>query len=88
MVTALPNYPKNEIYQEYRNRYSVRESIDGVPVYRTWIYVSRSRSVLARLLNYFSFVITSFFKLLVMPKADYIICESPPLFLGLTAVFI
>ena len=23
-----------------------------------------------------------------MPKADYIICESPPLFLGLTAVFI
>ena len=88
VVTALPNYPKNEIYQEYRNRYSVRESIDGVPVYRTWIYVSRSRSVLARLLNYFSFVITSFFKLLVMPKADYIICESPPLFLGLTAVFI
>ncbi|TXH26907.1 MAG: glycosyltransferase WbuB [Cyclobacteriaceae bacterium] len=88
VVTALPNYPKNEIYPEYRNKYSVQENIDGVPVYRTWIFVSRSRSVLARLLNYFSFVVTSFFKLLITPKADYIICESPPLFLGLTAVLI
>ncbi|MCE7864003.1 MAG: glycosyltransferase WbuB [Bacteroidetes bacterium CHB5] len=88
VVTALPNYPKNEIYPAYRGKYSVQENLDGVPVYRTWIFVSRARSVLARLLNYFSFVATSFFKLLVMPKADYIICESPPLFLGLTAVFI
>ncbi|HEU5290573.1 MAG TPA: glycosyltransferase family 4 protein [Cyclobacteriaceae bacterium] len=88
VVTALPNYPKNEIYPEYRKKFSVREIIDGVAVYRTWIFVSRSRSVLARLLNYFSFVITSFFALLRQPKAEYVICESPPLFLGLTAVFI
>jgi glycosyltransferase involved in cell wall biosynthesis len=88
VVTALPNYPKNEIYPEYRRKFSVNETIDGVPVYRTWIFVSRSRSVLARLLNYFSFVITSFFSLLRQPKAEYIICESPPLFLGFTAVLI
>ena len=88
VVTALPNYPKNEIYPEYRGKFSVREVIDDVPVYRTWIFVSRSRSVLARLLNYFSFVITSFFRLLFLPRADYLICESPPLFLGFTAVMI
>lgn len=88
VVTALPNYPKNEIYREYRNKYSVKENMDGISVHRTWIFVSRSRSVLSRLLNYFSFVITSFFKLLFSQKADYIICESPPLFLGFTAVFI
>lgn len=88
VVTALPNYPKNEIYPEYRKKFSAHEFIDGVPVYRTWIFVSRSRSVLSRLLNYFSFVITSFFTLLRQPKAEYIICESPPLFLGLTAVII
>lgn len=88
MVTALPNYPKNEIYPEYRQKFSMREVIDEVPVYRTWIFVSRSRSVMARLLNYFSFVITSFFRMLFLPKADYLICESPPLFLGVTAVII
>lgn len=88
VVTALPNYPKNEIYPEYRNKIWINEVIDGVSVSRTWIFVSSSRGILARLLNYFSFVITSFFKLLFMPRADYIICESPPLFLGFTAVVI
>ncbi|HRG10172.1 MAG TPA: glycosyltransferase family 4 protein, partial [Cyclobacteriaceae bacterium] len=73
---------------EYRQKFSMRETIDGVHVYRIWIFVSRSRSVLSRLLNYFSFVITSFFRLLFLPKADYLICESPPLFLGFTAVVI
>lgn len=88
VVTALPNYPKNKIYPAYRNKYAVKEVIDGVAVSHTWIFVSSSRSVIARLFNYFSFVITSFFKLLFQPKADYVICESPPLFLGITAVII
>lgn len=88
VVTCLPNYPKNKIYEGYRNRYSKEEVIDSITVYHTWIYVSKSRGVIARLLNYFSFVFTSFFKLLWMPKADFILCESPPLFLGLTAVWL
>jgi len=88
VVTALPNYPKNKIYPGYTGRYSVAESIDGIPIYRSWIYVSDSRRVVARLLNYFSFVFTSFFALLQRPRAEFIICESPPLFLGITAVVI
>jgi len=88
VVTALPNYPKNEIFPSYRGKYSVRESIDEVSVHRTWIFVSSSRGVFSRLLNYFSFVITSFFKMLQLPNADFIVCESPPLFLGITAVLI
>ena len=43
-----------------------------------------------RLLNYFSFVISSFLigLKLVDNKTDLIICESPPLFLGITAVLL
>lgn len=88
VVTSMPNYPKNEIFQAYKGRYAVHEIIDDIDVHRRWIYVSRSRGVVARLLNYFSFVVTSFFALLRLPKSDYIICESPPLFLGITAVLI
>lgn len=88
VVTALPSYPKNRIFEGYRGRLSKHEEIDSVPVYRMWIYVSRSRGIFSRLLNYFSFVITSFFKLLMMKRADYLVCESPPLFLGITAVLI
>jgi glycosyltransferase involved in cell wall biosynthesis len=88
VVTSMPNYPKNEIFQTYKGRYAVHEIIEQIDVHRRWIYVSRSRGVVARLLNYFSFVVTSFFALLRLPKSDYIICESPPLFLGITAVLI
>lgn len=86
VVTALPNYPKNEIFNGYKKRLTINEKIDDVSIFRTWIFVTRSRSVFFRIINYFSFVITSFMKLLFLPKTDFILCESPPLFLGITAV--
>jgi hypothetical protein len=86
VVTALPNYPKNEIFPAYRGKYAVQEVMDGIPIHRVWIYVSNSRGIVARLINYFSFVVTSFFKMLRLPKAEFFLCESPPLFLGITAV--
>lgn len=88
VVTAMPNYPRNEVYPRYRGQFSITETISNVHVYRSWIYVSRSRAIVARLLNYFSFVITSWFQLLRIQRADYLLCESPPLFLGITAVSI
>jgi glycosyltransferase involved in cell wall biosynthesis len=88
VMTSMPNYPKNEIYEAYRGRYAMSENIEDITVHRRWIFVSASRGVAARLLNYFSFVVTSFFALLRMPRADYLLCESPPLFLGWTAVII
>lgn len=88
VVTALPSYPKSQIFTDYKGRYSFNEVIDGVRVHRRWIFVNGSRSVLSRLLNYFSFVFTSFFALIRLQKTNYIVCESPPLFLGITAVLI
>lgn len=86
VVTAMPNYPRNEVFAQYRGRFSMTEVISNIHVHRSWIYVSPSRSLFARLLNYFSFVITSSFLLLRIQRADYLLCESPPLFLGITAV--
>ncbi|MCX7638771.1 MAG: glycosyltransferase WbuB, partial [Cyclobacteriaceae bacterium] len=48
VFTAMPNYPQNKIYPGYRNKWIIREVKDGILVYRSWIYVSGSRSVLSR----------------------------------------
>lgn len=88
VVTALPNYPRNEIYPGYKGRMALSEVIDNIPVRRSWIYVSSSRGVIARLCNYFSFVVTSFVSVMRQPRATYLMCESPPLFLGITAVLV
>lgn len=85
----MPNYPKYEVYDGYKGKWYQKEQNDALIIYRSWIYVSKSKSVVPRLLNYFSFVFTSLWIGLVkVKKHDVIICESPPLFLGITAMLL
>ena len=88
VLTAMPNYPKMEIFEEYKGLSYKKENIDGVKVHRSKIYVSKSKGVLKRLLNYFSFVFSSIRISNKLSKTDYVICESPPLFLGISALYI
>jgi glycosyltransferase involved in cell wall biosynthesis len=88
VLTAMPNYPKMEIFEGYNGLSYKKENIDGVKVHRSKIYVSKSKGVLKRLLNYFSFVLSSIKQSNKLSKTDYLICESPPLFLGISALYI
>ncbi|MFN7312667.1 MAG: glycosyltransferase family 4 protein [Bacteroidota bacterium] len=87
VLTAMPNYPKTEIYEGYKGKTYLKEQDGKLTIHRCWIYVSKSKGVVPRLLNYFSFVFTAlWFGLIKIKKHDVIICESPPLFLGITAM--
>lgn len=84
VITAMPNYPTGRIYKGYKGLFK-SEEINGVKVIRTWIYPTKSIRFLPRLTNYFSFVFSSFFLgAALLPKADYLLTESPPLFLGIS----
>jgi glycosyltransferase involved in cell wall biosynthesis len=87
VLTAMPNYPEMVVHEEYRGRWFCHEDIDGLEVLRSWIFVRCSRkNLFLRLLAYFSFVITSLILGMVkLNRFDFIFCESPPLFLGITA---
>ena len=87
IVTAFPNHPSGVIPPEYRGKFFMRDSIDGIPVYRTWIYPVQRGRFWKRLLNYFSFVFSAMYGILKAGPADYIFVESPPLFIGFTTVF-
>lgn len=85
VLTAMPNYPTGRILEGYGGLLR-REAIDGVPVIRTFIYPTKSASFVRRMLNYLSFVFSSMlFGVFLLPKADYLLVESPPLFLGVSA---
>lgn len=86
VLTAMPNYPKMEIFEEYKKRKINEEIIDGIKVFRSRIYVSHSKSIIARLLNYFSFVYTSYRRGRKLGSYDFLMVESPPLFLGYSAM--
>ncbi|MFT6246385.1 MAG: glycosyltransferase involved in cell wall biosynthesis [Salibacteraceae bacterium] len=86
VLTAMPNYPKMEIMEAYRKGTIREETIDGINVRRSKIYVSNSKKIIPRLLNYFSFVWTSYWKGRSYKDVDYLMVESPPLFLGYSAM--
>lgn len=86
VLTALPNYPKMEVMDEYKKGKNRFEMIDGIPVYRSWIFVSQYKGIVSRLLNYFSFVWSSYWKGRKLGKHDFLMVESPPLFLGYSAI--
>lgn len=89
VLTAMPNYPQMKIYEGYQGKKYVYEEIQGIPVHRASIYIPKSKSIFHRLLNYFSFV---YFSAQVanskIGDIDVIICESPPLFLGYSALYL
>jgi glycosyltransferase involved in cell wall biosynthesis len=86
VLTALPNYPKMEVHEAYKNGKLREEIIDNIPVHRSWIYVSKSKGIISRLLNYFSFVWSSYWRGRKLASFDYLLIESPPLFLGYSAM--
>jgi glycosyltransferase involved in cell wall biosynthesis len=89
VLTAVPNYPQMEIHEEYKGKFHIEEEREGIKVHRAWLYISKSKSIISRLLNYFSFVFSSLIVgLFKIKKHDIIICESPPLFLGITAIIL
>ncbi|MFZ4399444.1 MAG: glycosyltransferase family 4 protein [Bacteroidales bacterium] len=86
ILTAMPNYPQMEIHSAYKGKLYCSETMNSMKVHRAWIYVSKSKAIVSRLLNYFSFVFTSLFiGLFKIKRQDILMVESPPLFLGITA---
>lgn len=89
VLTAMPNYPAMRVMEGYKGKWHVQEQLDGITIHRSWIYAKKTTGIFLRLLNYFSFVFSaSVVGLFNIRKHDVIICESPPLFLGIAALTI
>jgi glycosyltransferase involved in cell wall biosynthesis len=87
VLAALPNHPEGKIFDGYRGRLVMEERRQDVRIIRTWIYASNAKGVVRRLLNYFSFVVTSMFGALAkVGRQDAVFVASPPLFLGISGL--
>ena len=86
IVTAMPNHPTGVVRSEYRGKLVMRESKDGLRIYRSWSYMSPNRAGVKKLLGHLSFAITAF--CLSSPrlgKTDVVIASSPTFFVVFSA---
>jgi len=89
VITGFPNYPGGKIYPGYQLKWLQKEIIDGINITRVALYPSHDNSAIKRILNYFSFTLTSsLYGIFSAKKADVIYVYHPPLTTGLSAVLI
>ena len=82
VVTAMPNYPLGRVYSGYGGFFRRTEQ-DGVSVIRSYVHSTKSAKKIPRLSCYLSFTLSSLISgARALSKLDYLITESPPLFLG------
>src|SRR5438067_1568627 len=88
MVTSFPYYPNWRKHTKDLGKLYRADSINAVPVLRCWHFVPARVSALKRILHEGSFVFTSTFRALFLPRPDVYVVVSPPLLLGVAAWFV
>lgn len=86
VLTAMPNYPKGELFDGYKKKIVTKEKINGIDIKRTWVYAASGKASVPRILNYLSFTVSATIAALFGPKPDLVFVESQPLSLGLVAI--
>lgn len=87
VITAMPSYPEGRTYPKYRGKLRMHEIIKGINVFRSWAYARPNRSVINRVLNYLSFMISSFIWLPEFRNVNVIIFSQGPMFAGFVGFF-
>ena len=89
VLTCLPNYPKGQIHEGYRGRYSMNEQINGINVYRYWTYATVSKNPFKRVFAMTSYAATMWsfaFKRKLIKSYDRVIVQSPPILVSVSAM--
>lgn len=88
VVCPLGNYPKGELFPEYKGKFSVTEKRDNITVKRLWIYPSVSKNIFVRIVSVLSFSLCLLGYLLFCKTPKKVIVQSPPLLLSFLSVLV
>jgi colanic acid biosynthesis glycosyl transferase WcaI len=85
VVTGFPSAPNWKIWRGYEKRIFMREAINGIPVFRTYLYVpANPRKALGRVLFDCVFALSAVVGFFAGPQPDVVVVISPPLQLAIT----
>lgn len=83
VITCAPNFPEGKVFNGYKNKLYQEQEIDGIKVIRVWSYISANKGFVKRIIDYMSFMLTSFLTGLFI-KTDIIIATSPQFFTAIS----
>ncbi|WP_340424510.1 glycosyltransferase family 4 protein [Yoonia sp. GPGPB17] len=80
VITCTPNFPDGKVFEGYRNKLWQSEVVAGIRVIRVWSFISRNQGFVRRILDYQSYMISSFFASLFVRHVDVVVGTSPQFF--------
>lgn len=80
IITCAPNFPAGKVFDGYRNKLWQSEDRAGIRVIRVWSYMTSNEGFALRILDFISFMITSFCAAFFVRKPDVVIGTSPQFF--------
>ena len=88
VICPLGNYPKGELFPEYKGKFTVTENRANITVKRLWIYPSVSKNIFVRIMSVLSFSLSLFFYLLFTKTPQKVVVQSPPLLVSFVSVLV
>lgn len=88
VICPMGNYPNGRIFEQYKGKFIVHETINDIKTKRLWIYPSNSKNIVKRLLSVVSFASFLGFYLLFFKTPKKVIVQSPPLLLSFLTIII
>jgi len=88
VVCGIPNHPVGKIYPGYTKQLLHHENIDGIDVYRTWVFVTPNARKVRRSINYLSFGFSAALATERIRDVDVCIATTPQFFSGVSGTFV
>ena len=85
IITGAPNFPEGKVFDGYKNSWYLKSELDGIEVRRVKTYITANEGFAKRILDFMSFMVTSFFAGLFVKKPDVIVGTSPQFFTAVSA---
>lgn len=87
VLTCFPNYPEGRLYDGYRQKFFMRESLDGINIVRVPLFIDHSRSGLRRIFSYLSFAFTACVPgIFLVKRPDVVFVYQGPATLAFSAI--
>lgn len=85
VITSAPNFPQGAVHAGYRNRLWQVQTMDGIRVVRVWTFIAANEGIVLRILDFLSYMVTSFVFAFGEKRPDIVTATSPQFFAAMGA---
>lgn len=88
VLCEFPCYPSGKLEKKDRFRLFRKEKFEDFTIFRVFVIPTRRAGVFSRMINYWSYTVSSFIIGIFLKRPDIIVASSPPLFVAPSAVLL